>query len=155
MDDGLSVTELAERIARRHFPGDDIDSLSRQIRHWTEQGALRPIGGSEGRGHHRRYPQQAVYVAAILSELARFGVPVAGLKAASDLLYKAGVWRFARDTDEMHLRFAYELVGEKRARGFLSTVTASDVVTQTFKKPQLPLTVFSVNVTALFSRLRQ
>jgi hypothetical protein len=44
---------------------------------------------------------------------------------------------------------------ERAARGFLSTVTAGDVVTQTFKKPQLPLTVFSVNVTALFSRLRQ
>jgi DNA-binding transcriptional MerR regulator len=148
-----SVTEVADRIARKHFPGDDVDTVIRQLRHWTEQGALMSLGEpNSGRGRHRQYSEQALYVAIVLLELTRFGIPIAGLKAASKSLHDIRVWSVPTTAQEIHLRLSYELVGDRRARARAELVTR-DQAAQLFGKSEFPLSTIEINLTGLFGRL--
>jgi DNA-binding transcriptional MerR regulator len=70
----LTVSEIAERIAK---PGADKAALVERVRHWHREGLLHAIGPKRpGTGRHRQYPDDAVYLAAVLNVLADRGVQV-------------------------------------------------------------------------------
>lgn len=164
MNDTLSVSEIAARVARRERPGDEA-RLTRQIRHWTMTGVLAPIGEAfTGTGRHRRYSEETVYVVAVLAEIAGLGVSITGLKAASDRLYQnvnSPLWRTAKKGDrEVHLLDCYELSGNKtwrpglvaHASVYLFTV---DDCAELFGDEQIPICGIHINLTGLFSRIRK
>jgi hypothetical protein len=87
----LTLRDIAKAVAP-HWRGatlgntDDEESLAlRRIRHWTLAGAL-PTSGAvhAGTGRHRHYPPVAAYLAAILTYMADWGLPIGLLKAVSE-----------------------------------------------------------------------
>ncbi len=79
--EALTVSELAERVA----PAGDkaaIERITRQLRHWTLNQVLEPVGGLHtGPGRHRRYSAESVYMAALIVELSDMGFPIGLLSA--------------------------------------------------------------------------
>ena len=88
MEQEFTVSELARRIAP-DADEPEIARIVRQLRHWTLTGVLHlagtvHIGGVHtGAGRHRQYSGDAVYLAAIMVELARMGLPVGALHLVS------------------------------------------------------------------------
>ncbi len=79
MIESYSVSQLAQRVAPTADKAE-VARITRQFRHWTLTGVLRPLGATlTGAGRHRRYSGDAVYVAALMIELARLGLPVGTL----------------------------------------------------------------------------
>ena len=74
-------------VARAVAPNADeaeISRIIRQLRHWTLTGVLRLAGTVHtGAGRHRKYSGDAIYVAAVMVELARMGLPVGALSSLS------------------------------------------------------------------------
>ena len=83
MDESYSVSQLAERVAPTTDKAE-VARITRQLRHWTLTGVLGTLGATHtGAGRHRRYSGDAVYVAAVLIELSRLGLPVGALHLVS------------------------------------------------------------------------
>ncbi len=87
MDESYSVSQLAERVAPTTDKAE-VARITRQLRHWTLTGVLKPLGATHtGAGRHRRYSGDAVHVAALLIELSNLGLPVGALyMVASSLM---------------------------------------------------------------------
>ena len=79
MDKEFTVSEIARRVA----PASDeaaVARVTRQLRHWTLNRIIEPVAGLHtGAGRHRRYSGDAVYLAAVMIELSRCGLPVGAL----------------------------------------------------------------------------
>ena len=76
MDGSYSVSQLAQRVAPTADKAE-VARITRQFRHWTLTGVLRPLSATHtGAGRHRRYSGDAVHVAALIIELSRLGLPV-------------------------------------------------------------------------------
>ena len=76
MPESYSVSQLAERVAPTADKAE-VARITRQLRHWTLTGVLKPLGATHtGAGRHRRYSGDAVHVAALLIELSNLGLPV-------------------------------------------------------------------------------
>tara|TARA_R110002074_G_C12554346_1_gene666932 strand:+ start:5400 stop:5903 length:504 start_codon:yes stop_codon:yes gene_type:complete len=72
-----SVRELVDLVAADDDEGGKL-RLLRQVRHWTNENLLFPIGEKHtGTGVARKYGPDEVRKAAILRELVSFGIPVA------------------------------------------------------------------------------
>ncbi len=83
MIESYSVSQLAERVAPT-ADESELARITRQLRHWTLTGVLRPLGATHtGAGRHRRYAGDAVHVAALQIELSRLGLPVGALHLVS------------------------------------------------------------------------
>ena len=55
--------------------------IDRQIKHWTSNDLLRPVGDKHtGMGRSRQYPKEEIIVAAYLHELSKYGVTIGNLK---------------------------------------------------------------------------
>ena len=81
-DAGLTVREVAERIVLTDDP-DDLARTVEQLRYWTREELLHPIGRKHsGTGRWRRYGERQVYAAAVWADLARRGLSIAALKLA-------------------------------------------------------------------------
>lgn len=93
-----SVRELVDKLAPE---GDEDEKLRliRQVRHWTNADLLTPQGKKHtGTGVSRKYGADEVRKAAILRELARFGMTVTQLEGTGeylDMLTKDPSWRDA------------------------------------------------------------
>jgi DNA-binding transcriptional MerR regulator len=75
---GITVKEVAERICRPH---EDMAAVIDRLRNWTKEGLLQPSGErNPGTGRKRRYSEQTVIDAMILSAFAEWGIPA--VKAA-------------------------------------------------------------------------
>lgn len=93
-----SVRELVDLVA-----ADDDEAgklrLLRQVRHWTNEDLLTPIGQKHtGTGNARKYGADEVRKAAILRELASFGIPVAtyeGMGESLDFHARRAEWKDA------------------------------------------------------------
>jgi len=88
--DYFSLKQLSERIASRK---EDVDSVARRIRHWTNEKLIDTIDEiHSGKGKHRRYHQEGLLIAAVLWELSRYNVPVGVLQkilpALDSLVYE-------------------------------------------------------------------
>src|SRR5690349_10925628 len=60
-------------------------SVERRIRHWASVGILETAGTAfPGQGRGREYGPEAVYLAAVLNELSKYGIPLGGLRAVAD-----------------------------------------------------------------------
>lgn len=69
----ITVSDIARRIQR---PGEDQASVVDRLRNWTKEGLLRPVGDKNpGTGRPRRYPEEAVIDALVLSTLTELGIP--------------------------------------------------------------------------------
>jgi hypothetical protein len=69
----FTVRELAERVRR---PDEDITAVVDRLRNWTKEGLLTHLGPKNpGTGRHRRYSQEGLIEAAVLSALAEVGLP--------------------------------------------------------------------------------
>jgi DNA-binding transcriptional MerR regulator len=89
----LTVSEIAERIKK---PGDDKARIVERVRHWTRENLLTPIGEKNpGTGQLRLYDESAVEDAAVLNELAEFGVQLKVQRFTINYLQtdKAKNWR--------------------------------------------------------------
>jgi DNA-binding transcriptional MerR regulator len=54
-----------------------VERITRQLRHWTLNHVLEPVGGLHtGPGRHRRYSAESVYMAALIVELSDMGFPI-------------------------------------------------------------------------------
>ncbi len=83
MMQSYSVSQLAERVAPT-ADESELARITRQLRHWTLTGVLKPLGATHtGAGRHRRYAGDAVHVAALQIELSRLGLPVGALHLVS------------------------------------------------------------------------
>ncbi len=73
--------ELVPRLSASQRDAD-MKFVSRQIKHWTSNDLLRPVGDKHtGMGRSRQYPEQEIIVAAYLHELSKYGVTIGNLKA--------------------------------------------------------------------------
>lgn len=63
-------------ILGRAFGIGQPKTIMRQVRHWTVTGLLQPAKKSPGTGRSRQYPIYQVHKAAVLVELARYGMTV-------------------------------------------------------------------------------
>ena len=78
---GLTAGVIAEAIARTGDP-DEVRRLLRSVRYWTSEGLLSlTVEKHPGGGYHRIYTGFAVYEAALIYELGRYGL------TAEDLVY--------------------------------------------------------------------
>ena len=86
----LTISDLADRIA----PGADLERqgwLAQRIKYWTTEGILRTIGSrSTGRGRYRQYSETAVYEAALLVELQKYGLPLNLMRSAVGMVSWGG-----------------------------------------------------------------
>ncbi len=92
MREGLTVKGIAERLQ----PDPELrPAMIRRLRHWTRHDLLLPFGEKHsGTGRWRTYRDEAVYVAAVLNELANNDLPVPLLKAiATNLWLHLGIPR--------------------------------------------------------------
>ncbi|NCC04126.1 MAG: hypothetical protein EOM37_08815 [Proteobacteria bacterium] len=72
--------ELVPRLSASQRDAD-MKFVSRQIKHWTSNDLLRPVGDKHtGMGRSRQYPEQEIIVAAYLHELSKYGVTIGNLK---------------------------------------------------------------------------
>lgn len=71
-----NVKRVAQIISR----SDDervIEQTIRKIRHWTNEDVLSPVGDKHtGTGVSRMYDEEAIYIAALLLEITKYGVTV-------------------------------------------------------------------------------
>jgi hypothetical protein len=75
----LTLKELTQRLAA--VSGESTDTLNRQLRSWTEGGALPLVGDLFiGTGKSRLYEDDAVLLAAVAVELARWGIPIGKIR---------------------------------------------------------------------------
>jgi hypothetical protein len=76
----ISLKELVDRVTPA---GVDRAVVERRIRHWTGHGILPTEGAAfPGQGKSRKYSEEIIYLAAVLNELAKYGIPLAGIAAA-------------------------------------------------------------------------
>ncbi len=89
----LTLGEMAEALAAEGAAGS-VDTLMRQIRHWTNVGLLRTIGPARsGTGVPRRYEFLELEKAALLNEFACYGLTVGQLSGFD-------VWVYSLANDE-------------------------------------------------------
>lgn len=83
MRKGLSVKYLAERVGAASSDAER-ERLVEQLRYWTRLDLLAPSGPKHGgSGRWRTYPGSAIYIAAVLQELARYRVAVPVMEAVA------------------------------------------------------------------------
>jgi DNA-binding transcriptional MerR regulator len=92
VDGGMNLTQMTERLGA--VSPEKPETLNRQIRHWATVGVL-PLTGERfsGTGRGRVYTEDALLVAAVAVELARWGIPIAVMTRVLEYL------RFALDED--------------------------------------------------------
>jgi hypothetical protein len=75
----MTLTELTDRLAK--VSREPASTVNRQARHWTDLGVL-PLTGelNTGTGRGRLYEDEALYLAAVAVELARYGVTAGTIK---------------------------------------------------------------------------
>lgn len=85
----LSAKDVARVIAYPGLP-DGVARAVRQVRHWTQSDLLRTAGDKNtGRGRSRLYEEEpTIFIAAMLMELARFGITVDKMKPLSEWFYE-------------------------------------------------------------------
>ncbi|MEQ8442530.1 MAG: hypothetical protein RIM33_17160 [Alphaproteobacteria bacterium] len=91
---------------------DEVQRLMRQIRHWTNNDILIPLGGKRtGTGVSRVYKDVEVYKAAIVSELVRYGITVemiAQIAEWFEMLEGTSQWQNAiAGNEDFFLQFAF------------------------------------------------
>src|SRR5690348_7728151 len=73
----LTVSEIAERIARPGAGKAALAVIVGRLRHWTAEGLLQPIGEkSPGTGRRRQYEAAVLEDAALLNEMAELGLQI-------------------------------------------------------------------------------
>src|SRR3954447_7581991 len=81
----LTVRDMAEKLVPLS-PEGDVESIVRQLRHWSLTGVLQPSGALHvGAGRYRKYDKLELYFAALALELSRWRIPV----GVSDRLVQA------------------------------------------------------------------
>jgi DNA-binding transcriptional MerR regulator len=91
----LTVAELADKCS----PGDKEREKIwlRRIRHWSSMGSLPPAPASrEGTGHHRRYTEDTLYLAAVLLRIADLGISVSITKEIAECIHVATAARMPK-----------------------------------------------------------
>ena len=85
----MTVKDMAARLQPK--VEGKASYIVRAIQHWTTQGLLVPIGGEahQGTGRHREYDLEALHRAAILFELAKYGLQIRHFRAAMRSIDKA------------------------------------------------------------------
>jgi hypothetical protein len=79
-DTTFTLKEISYRLSKT-LKEDDLRFIDRQIKHWTNNDLLRPLGEKHtGTGRSRVYIWHEVVAAAYLHELSAFGVTVGELK---------------------------------------------------------------------------
>lgn len=125
----FSAKDVARAIAHPGLP-DGVARAMRQVRHWTQHDLLRTISDKNtGRGRSRLYDEEsAVFIAAILSELTRFGITVEKMRPLAELLYED----FYADSEGI---YAGAITGEWE--GYILIDWNVDPITGAFGEPRV------------------
>lgn len=95
----LTVSELVDKCDPSPTGGGDYSALTeerrrvwlRRIRHWSTMDILPPAPASrDGTGHHRRYDDEDVYIAAVLLRVADLGISIAITRDIATVLRQPG-----------------------------------------------------------------
>ena len=88
---GFAIKDVASRICR---DPEDLDRVTRQVRYWTNEGLLQTLQANyRGTGHHRRYDEEVVPLAAMFSELVdNHDLPVKALQKVADSIGEQRDW---------------------------------------------------------------
>jgi hypothetical protein len=113
-----TVKDIAAIISLDGTP-DDLRKCMRQIRHWTNNDVLIPVGGkATGTGVSRVYDEDAIYKAAMAAELVRYGVTVEMLGGElfdewMSMVMTAPQWAEAKDEfKDFMLQFIFDPDGQ-------------------------------------------
>ncbi len=139
----------------------EVERIARQVRHWTVADLLRPTGKKHtGTGTSRRYSVDEVRKAAILTELARYRVPITALgsfTAMAESYATSREWRKAvEDREPVFLQLAFSkganswqiFVGQPVGNFIAPTAAQRNRAGEGF------VSAVIVNLSALFRRLR-
>lgn len=153
-----TVREVAAIIAYEKSP-EAIERTMRQVRHWTNNDLLSPLGPKDtGTGINRLYDAHGVRKAAIIQELTRYGVNVFMLDTVDEWLNRvSGMegWQMAiAGTDDYYLQIAWGF-GEDPSSFWIpgldkGLIVRSDMLAKTGLETA---SMLLVNLTALFRRL--
>lgn len=81
-----TLKELSDKLAA--FSGETPETLNRQIRSWTEAGAMPLVGDLFiGTGKSRLYEDDAVLLGIVGIELAKWGLPIGKLRLVLAAMY--------------------------------------------------------------------
>lgn len=79
MTETYTLKQVAPILARA-LPGNDVEKLARQVRHWTLNGLVNTVGSMHtGTGVSRRYNAEEIRIAAIIGEFSRYGMTITEL----------------------------------------------------------------------------
>ncbi len=90
-------------MSRTWYTLADIERLTgakrRAVQLWADAGALKALPQSDraGSGTHRQFPQKELEIAAILTPLARMGIPIGQLCRGSTVIRKLPLWSKRQD----------------------------------------------------------
>ena len=166
-----TVKQLAERITPGGTP-EELERTIRQLRHWTSSMALMPASAVHtGQGRARVYSDSQMYVAAVLVEMGRYGLPirVVGLVGSTLLYYYMKYPKGSSNPlhDECHallhdaiagprrvyLRFSLE-VGQNPEEEIKAIGMSIFEAEGILAVPKDSASAFVVDLTELFSRLK-
>jgi hypothetical protein len=88
----LTLKQVVDKISSK----TDRATVERRIRHWSSHGLLKIADRFPGQGQVRHYLDDDLYVAAVLNELARYGLPLQVLAPVSNVIYS----HIGKDDDE-------------------------------------------------------
>ncbi len=163
-----TLKQVASRVCMSKDPAE-IETVARQIRHWTVSDLLVPVGEKyTGTGRSRRYSANEVRLAAWLAELSKYGMTVSLLETARatyEEYGKDGYWEGVAEskTPVFHevtwdrnsivgkiTGGAPELISFKRPRGQMRVGPPEGVGVI---DPENVTSVIVINLTKVFGRL--
>ncbi len=153
-----TVKDIAAIISLDGSP-EDVRKCMRQIRHWTNNDVLSPIGGkSTGTGVSRVYDENAIYKAAIAAELVRYGVTVdmLGNETFDEWISRVMTSTKWKDAKERSKDFYLQFVFDQEAVMF-KPLYESDLILRGETMKRMGLNAASavvINVATICQRLR-
>jgi len=79
-EETYTLREISCRLSKK-LREDELRFIDRQIKHWTSNDLLRPVGDKHtGTGRSRSYKMNEVIAAAYLHEFSKYGVTIGHLK---------------------------------------------------------------------------
>lgn len=153
MAEGITIKDIADAIATGKT---DRAALLERLQYWTEWNWLAPLGQKhEGSGRWRRFPPEAVFVAAVFEELTAIRPHPVQCGQISVLL-----WSTLRPEPQSNWPEWIKMVAEARkgerevylSSGYAYAAIGYEPFAEYFGEP--PPSAVVVNLTKVFSQLR-
>lgn len=96
------------------------------VAYWSKEGLLKPRQGhAQGRGKHRMFGKDSIYIAAVLRELSLYGVQTAGLKEVANLVW--GAMSTAKEFPEISIPLLEAAARYRSTQAFFEKVATRQI----------------------------